>query len=158
MGDRQRLNQNAARNRAAPGVRGGFAWAGIEQPTGMVFDGNHLYVAVRCHDSAGLAGISAFSLQRDQDNDSDDLVGIILDTFRRQSDGYYFGLSAAGGLTDGLVQDKDQANDDWDGLWHGRVTRDEITAPGFVKFYVRKRVGGKLRNTQAIKLLKISTT
>jgi len=37
-----------------------------------------------------------------------------------------------------------------------RMTRDEITAPGFVKFYVRKRTGGKLRNTQAIKLLKIA--
>lgn len=37
-----------------------------------------------------------------------------------------------------------------------RITRDEITTPGFVKFYVRKRTGGKLRNTQAIKLLKIS--
>ena len=39
-----------------------------------------------------------------------------------------------------------------------RITRDEITTPGYVKFYIRKRVGGKLRNTQAIKLLKISTT
>lgn len=39
-----------------------------------------------------------------------------------------------------------------------RMTRDEITTPGFVKFYVRKRVGGRLRNTQAIKLLKIATT
>ena len=37
-----------------------------------------------------------------------------------------------------------------------RITRDDITTPGFVKFYVRKRVGGKLRNTQAIKLLKIA--
>ena len=37
-----------------------------------------------------------------------------------------------------------------------RITRDEITTPGYVKFYVRKRVGGKLRNTQAIKLLKIA--
>ena len=37
-----------------------------------------------------------------------------------------------------------------------RITRDEITAPGFVKFYVRKRVGAKLRNTQAIKLLKVA--
>lgn len=37
-----------------------------------------------------------------------------------------------------------------------RITRDEITTPGYVKFYVRKRVGAKLRNTQAIKLLKIS--
>ena len=39
-----------------------------------------------------------------------------------------------------------------------RITRDEITAPGFVKFYMRKRVGGKLRNTQAIKLLKIAAS
>lgn len=39
-----------------------------------------------------------------------------------------------------------------------RMTRDEITTPGFVKFYVRKRVGGRLRNTQAIKLLKIAST
>lgn len=39
-----------------------------------------------------------------------------------------------------------------------RMTRDEITTPGFVKFYIRKRVGGKLRNTQALKLLKIATS
>jgi HK97 family phage major capsid protein len=39
-----------------------------------------------------------------------------------------------------------------------RITRDEITTPGFVKFYIRKRVGGRLRNTQAIKLLRISAT
>ena len=39
-----------------------------------------------------------------------------------------------------------------------RMTRDEITTPGYVKFYIRKRVGGKLRNTQAIKLLKISAS
>jgi HK97 family phage major capsid protein len=39
-----------------------------------------------------------------------------------------------------------------------RITRDEITTPGFVKFYVRKRIGGKLRNTQAIKLLKIAAS
>lgn len=39
-----------------------------------------------------------------------------------------------------------------------RITRDEITTPGFVKFYVRKRVGGKLRNTQALKALRISAS
>lgn len=39
-----------------------------------------------------------------------------------------------------------------------RITRDEITSPGFVKFYVRRRVGGKLRNTQAIKLLKVAAS
>lgn len=39
-----------------------------------------------------------------------------------------------------------------------RITRDEITTPGMVKFYVRRRVGGKLRNTQAIKLMKIAAS
>jgi HK97 family phage major capsid protein len=39
-----------------------------------------------------------------------------------------------------------------------RITRDEITAPGFVKFHIRKRVGGIIRNSQAIKLLKIAAT
>lgn len=39
-----------------------------------------------------------------------------------------------------------------------RITRDEITTPGYVKFYVRRRTGGKLRNTHAIKLLKIATS
>jgi HK97 family phage major capsid protein len=39
-----------------------------------------------------------------------------------------------------------------------RITRDEITVPGFVQFYIRKRVGGRIRNSQAIKLLRISTT
>lgn len=39
-----------------------------------------------------------------------------------------------------------------------RITRDEVTSPGFVKFYIRKRVGGKIRNSQAIKLLKCATS
>ena len=39
-----------------------------------------------------------------------------------------------------------------------RMTRDEITTPGYVKFYIRKRVGGTIRNSQAIKLLKIAAS
>lgn len=39
-----------------------------------------------------------------------------------------------------------------------RVTRDDITVPGFVQWYIRKRVGGRLRNTEAIKVLRISAT
>lgn len=88
------------------------------------YDGDCVYIAVRCHDSAGLAAIHAYSMQRDQDNGSDDLVRIVFDTFHRQSDGYYFALTAAGGKHDGLIQNKTDANDQWDALWHGKVTRD----------------------------------
>jgi len=91
----------------------------------VTFDADNLYIAIRCHDSAGLAGIRAYSMQHDQDNGSSDLLRIVIDSFNRQSDGYYFGLTAAGGKHDGLIQNKEEANDQWDGIWTGKVTRDE---------------------------------
>ncbi len=91
----------------------------------VTYDANNIYIAVRCHDSGGLAGIRAYSMQRDLTNGSDDEVKVVIDTFNRKSDGYYFGLTAAGGYLDGLVQNKSERNDQWDGLWHGRVSHDE---------------------------------
>lgn len=91
----------------------------------VTYDSDFLYVGVRAHDSGGAEGIRAYSMQRDQDNGSDDIVRIVLDTFNRQSDGYFFSLTAAGGRHDGLIQNKDQSNYQWDGLWQGEVTRDD---------------------------------
>jgi hypothetical protein len=90
----------------------------------VTFDADNLYVAIRSHDSAGAAGVRAYSMQRDQDNGSDDLVRVVLDTFHRQNDGYYFALTPAGGKHDGLIQNKDQANDQWDAIWQGRTSID----------------------------------
>lgn len=40
-----------------------------------------------------------------------------------------------------------------------RITVDDnITTPGQVKFYVRKRVGGKILDDNAIKVLKVATS
>ena len=39
-----------------------------------------------------------------------------------------------------------------------RSTRDEVTEPGYVKWYIRRRVGGKILKSEAIKLLKIAAT
>ena len=38
------------------------------------------------------------------------------------------------------------------------ILRDPYTKKGFVQFYVRKRVGGTVRNSDAIKLLKVAST
>ena len=43
-------------------------------------------------------------------------------------------------------------------LFGTRITVDEITTPGRVKFYVRKRVGGKIKNDDKIKLIKCATS
>ena len=89
------------------------------------YDGDYLYVAVRSSDSAGRAGIRSYSMQHDQDNGSDDIVRIVLDTFHRESDGYYFALTAAGGRHEGLIQNKEDANPEWDSIWLGRTSIDE---------------------------------
>lgn len=39
-----------------------------------------------------------------------------------------------------------------------RVTLDEVTSPGYVKWLLRKRVGGKLVDNQAVKVIKCATT
>jgi len=39
-----------------------------------------------------------------------------------------------------------------------RFTRDEITTKGFVKFYARCRVGGKILDSEAIKLVKVAAS
>ena len=39
-----------------------------------------------------------------------------------------------------------------------RITRDEITKTGFVKFALRKRVGGCILNDDALKLVKFGLT
>ncbi len=90
----------------------------------VTYDADNIYVAVRSHDSAGAAGVRSYSMQRDQDNGSDDLIRIVFDTFHRQNDGYYFALTAAGGKHDGLIQNKEQANDQWDAIWFGKSTID----------------------------------
>jgi HK97 family phage major capsid protein len=39
-----------------------------------------------------------------------------------------------------------------------KITRDEITQKGFVKYYSRKRVGGKILDSDALKLIKVAVS
>lgn len=39
-----------------------------------------------------------------------------------------------------------------------RITRDEITRPGFVRYYSRRRLGGKVTDSNAIRLVKVATS
>lgn len=57
---------------------------------------------------------------------------------------------AFGDFKAGYVLDQDAS-----GL---RITRDDITEKGFVKFYARRRVGGKILDSEAIRLAKIAAS
>lgn len=89
----------------------------------VTFDTDHIYVAVRSHDS-NAGSIPNVSLARDQDDGSDDLIRIVFDPFNRANDGYFFSLTPAGGKHDGLIQNKGEARFEWDGIWHGKASVD----------------------------------
>jgi HK97 family phage major capsid protein len=57
---------------------------------------------------------------------------------------------AFGDFDAGYVLDEDA-----DGM---RITRDDVTQKGFIKFYARRRVGGKILDSEAIKLVKVAAS
>lgn len=57
---------------------------------------------------------------------------------------------AFGDFNAGYVLDQDAS-----GL---KITRDEITSKGFIKYYSRRRCGGKVLDSEALKICKVSAT
>jgi hypothetical protein len=89
----------------------------------ITFDADRLYVAFRCFDSEP-DKIIAKEMQHDRDTGSDDLVRFAIDTFHRQSDGYFFALTAGGSKHEGIIQNKESIVMEWDAIWEGRTARD----------------------------------
>ena len=83
----------------------------------IVYDDHALYFGINCLDSAPEA-IVANEMQRDFHINSDDNVGIIIDTYRDKRNGFLFYINPNGARYDALVTDEGQGvNVDWNALW-----------------------------------------
>lgn len=88
----------------------------------VAYDDDALYVGARMWDTRP-DSIVARLARRDNGSGSDDFI-VCLDTFRDRRTGYYFGITAAGTLLDGVLLNDGWDDDSWDGVWSGRVRRD----------------------------------
>lgn len=88
----------------------------------VAYDEDALYVGARMHDTQP-DSIVARLARRDNGSGSDAFL-VCLDTFRDKRTGYYFGISAAGTLLDGVLLNDGWDDDSWDGVWSGRARRD----------------------------------
>ena len=61
------------------------------------------------------------SLRRDFAYSSNDNIGLYLDTFLDQTNGYCFGVNAAGAIRDGAVSDGSVNNQMWDCKWESKT-------------------------------------
>lgn len=82
-----------------------------------------VYFGFVCHDPNPKA-IAIHSQRRDGDQEGDDTVSIVLDTYGDRRTGYYFQVNAAGARVDGLISGPESASLDWDGVWDARTARN----------------------------------
>jgi len=88
----------------------------------LLHDTDFLYIGVMCYDSEPRRVIGT-QMTRDAALNSDDRIEIVLDTFRDQTNAFYFATNPAGALVDGLAFANGQVNNEWDAIWVVRTRR-----------------------------------
>lgn len=86
----------------------------------LTYDESNFYVGIICHDPVpGKRPVQ--SLRRDYNFTDNDNFMIFLDTYNDQTNGFAFGISAAGAQTEGLQYDGTRVNYSWDIKWRSAV-------------------------------------
>jgi len=88
----------------------------------ILYDDDAIYFGARMRDAAP-DSIVARLARRDQGSRSDEIC-LYLDPYHDKRTGYYFVISAAGTLRDGVYYNDSWSDDSWDGVWEGKAHRD----------------------------------
>jgi hypothetical protein len=87
----------------------------------VLVDGENIYFGFANRDPEPEL-VAIHTLRRDDDQDSDDHVTIVLDTLGARRLGYWFQVNAGGARTDGLNVNA-TTDDNWNGIWDAAVQR-----------------------------------
>jgi hypothetical protein len=93
----------------------------------IAYDDAALYVAARLYDSRPDSIVARLG-RRDVGTSSDGFT-FYVDPYHDRRSGFYFGVNAAGALTDGVLFNDDWDDNSWDGVWEGRA---QIDAEGWI--------------------------
>ena len=90
----------------------------------FAYDDENLYVGVICFDAAPERQLIR-DLQEDFNFGTTDLVQVFIDSLHDRRSGYTFVVNPGGAKRDSQVSTNGGANQDWDGVWDAKVSRDE---------------------------------
>ena len=85
----------------------------------IAYDNDALYVGAYMYDTHPDEIVRVLS-RRDVFN-SDDWVGIGIDSYHDKRTGFYFTIAASGTKADGTISDDENLDGDWDGIWEGKA-------------------------------------
>lgn len=120
----------------------GYAMAQTE--VRMIYDDRNIYMAITCLDPVpGKRPVE--SLKRDFSFNKNDNFLVFIDTFNDQTNGFSFGITAAGSLWDGIQADGGTVNLNWDIKWRAAVKNydDRWTAEFEIPFRSLRYRGGE---------------
>lgn len=110
----------------------------------LTYDKSNLYVGVVCYDpTPGKRPVE--SLRRDFEFVKNDNFRIHIDTYNNFTNGYAFGVSAAGAQADGVITNGTQSSFTWDTKWKSAVTsyNDRWVAEMAIPFRSLRYFGGE---------------
>ncbi len=95
--------------------------ANVRTDVRMAYDDHHLYLSAICYHGNVPGPYMVESLRRDWSFGNNDNFIFFLDTFDDQTNGFTFGVNAAGAQWDGLLYEGSRANLSWDNKWTSAV-------------------------------------
>ncbi len=90
----------------------------------VAYDDAALYVAARLYD-AHPDSIVARLGRRDAELNADRFI-VYVDSYHDRRSGFYFGVNAAGAVSDGTLYNDDWDDNSWDGVWEGKAHIDGL--------------------------------
>ena len=110
----------------------------------VTYDKSNIYVAAICFDpSPGKRPVE--SLRMDFEFGKNDNFRIHIDTYNNQTNGFIFGVSAAGAQCDGVIDNGNQSSFNWDIKWKSAVKSygDRWVAEMAIPFRCLRYLGGE---------------
>ncbi|MEA5428133.1 DUF5916 domain-containing protein [Arcicella lustrica] len=83
----------------------------------LTYDDNFLYISAICHEKIKNKGFVVESLKRDFNFGNNDNFWFILEPFNDLTNGFVFGVNAAGAQFDGIISEGTNLNANWDNKW-----------------------------------------
>jgi hypothetical protein len=90
----------------------------------VAYDDDAIYIGARLFDQAPDSILARLG-RRDAGIHADEFA-FYVDAYHDRRSGFFFGLSAAGTMSDGVLYNDDWDDDTWDGVWQGEVATDSL--------------------------------
>ncbi len=91
----------------------------------LLHDGATLYIGVHAFDRTP-DEITATVLSRDGSFDGDDFISILIDSYNTRRNAFGFELNPLGARRDGLIEDNEVFQEEWDTIWKGKARITEF--------------------------------